>query len=70
MIKRIYHSKIFVLFLSMILVGFLIGYTYSVLTSRPPRDTLVNTSESNKQESREEGVKIPAQEDADRVIPE
>ncbi len=43
MIKRLLHSKIFVLFMGMLLLGFFIGYSYSVKTSHPPQ----NISTSN-----------------------
>lgn len=46
MVRKIFYSKIFVLFLSMILVGFIIGYAYSVITAKNTGESHVDTVES------------------------
>lgn len=55
MIKQFIRSRVFVLFLSMLLIGFIFGFTYSVFTSSP-KDRHINTSgilEHNVDESDE-----------------
>lgn len=47
MIKRILLSKLFLLFLSLLIIGFFIGYDYSVLTSRYQKPAYTNNSNQN-----------------------
>ena len=44
MFKRLFGSKLIALFLSMALIGFLIGYDYALLTSEQKNGSTVNGS--------------------------
>lgn len=45
MVKRLFHSKVFVFFLSMVIFGFLLGYLYSIFTAKNPVGRHIDASE-------------------------
>lgn len=58
MVKRIFHSKLFVLFLSMYIMGFFIGYSYSVRTVGKSNGVQAKVEEPLKKMSVQEGKTV------------
>lgn len=53
MIKKILSAKFLILFTAMFVVGFIVGYSYSLSTSEKPEAKVIETEDRSEEETPE-----------------